>query len=196
MIINIISSNCNFNGDSEPIKIFDFKGRKVGNIINSNEETFFIDSYNDNKNCRILILAGNKGHIKSYDFKTKNIITKFHDSSSTISPHNYIIVNDNQLIESSYDGIIGIWNFYSGVLLKIINLFENYLKTICLLSKDYIIAGGGLDYSIRIIDLKNGLEIKRLIENNNFVINLRIINHQKYGKCLLSQGYLDDQIKM
>lgn len=124
------------------------------------------------------------------------MITKFYDSQAPISTHNYIIVTDNQLIESSYDGDVRIWNLYSGELLKKIKIYEKSLKTICLLNKDYIIAGGGLDYSIRIIDLNNELEIKKLLEHNNFVINLRIINHQKYGKCLLSQGYSNDQIKM
>ena len=191
-----ISSNCNFDGDSEPIKIFDFKGRKIGNINNSNEQTFFIDSYNDNINSKTLILTGNLGHVKSYDFQTKKMITKFYDSQAPIISHNYIIVTDNQLIESSHDGDVRIWNLYSGELLKKIKIYEKKLKTICLLNKDYIIAGGGLDYSIRIIDLNNGLEIKKILEHKNIVINLRIINHQKYGKCLLSQGYSNDQIKM
>ena len=67
----IISSNCNFLGDSEPIKIFDFNGYKIGEINYSNEQTFFIDTYNDNINKKVLILTGNINHVKSYDFQKK-----------------------------------------------------------------------------------------------------------------------------
>ena len=65
-----------------------------------------------------------------------------------------------------------------------------------LLNKDFLIAGGENDNSIKILDLNKGSIIKTLMEHNNFVINLRIINHKKYGKCLLSQGFSDDQIKL
>ena len=194
----IISSNCNFLGDSEPIKIFDFNGYKIGEINYSNEQTFFIDTYNDNINKKVLILIGNKNHVKSYDFQKKIIINKFYDAEDGENgTHSYIIVITNKLIESCYhDGKVRIWNLYSGLLLKKIKIYNKYLRSLCLLNKDYLIAGGSEDKSIIILDLNKGSIIKTLIEHKNFVINLRIINHKKYGKCLLSQGFSDDQIKL
>ena len=58
-IIYIITSNENKDNFSEPIKIFDFNGKKINEIQNSNEKTFFIDSYYDTVLSRYFIIAGN-----------------------------------------------------------------------------------------------------------------------------------------
>ena len=46
-----------------------------------------------------------------------------------------------QLIESSYDGNIRIWNFDSGIVLNKIKISEDRLYGICLWDNDYLFIG-------------------------------------------------------
>jgi len=78
--IYIISSNNNWdkNKETETIKVFDLKGRKIKEINDSNTTTFFIDSFYCDKFSKNFIIAGNSNSINSYNFdenkKYKNIL--------------------------------------------------------------------------------------------------------------------------
>ena len=60
----ILTSNFNLKGESEPIKIFDFNGTKIEEITNSNEETYFIDTYFSKKISKYFIITGKHGYVK------------------------------------------------------------------------------------------------------------------------------------
>ena len=159
--------------------------------------TFYIDNYYDKKLSKNYIITGNKGFIKSYDYNNNKIYHKYYDNSKK-AHYNIIIIeemNNIKLIESCFDGNIRIWDFHLCLLLKKIKINDEGIKTICLWDKNYLFIGCR-DKKIKLIDLKNGLIIKNLISHNNEVITIKKINHSKYGKCLLSQGWKEDGIKI
>ena len=124
----------NENRDSESIKVYDFNGNKIKEIKDSNNTTYFIDIYYDNKSFNNYIITGNLNCVKSYNYNNNAIYHIYCDNDKTI--HSSIVINDNNkqinLIESSYDGNMRVWNFHSGILLNKIKISEDRLYGICL----------------------------------------------------------------
>ena len=195
--IYIITSNSNYEDDSEPIKIFDFNGNEIKEIKNSCEETYFIDTYYDNILSKNYIITGNKNYVKSYDFINNEIYHKYYDNDN--GGHGSLIINSNEeiikLIDSCDDGNIRIWNFHSGLLLNKIEVTKKCLYSLCLWNNNYLFVGCS-DKSIKLIELNNNIIIKSLIGHNEVVLTIKKINHPQYGESLISQGAGDDQIKL
>ena len=53
-----------------------------------------------------------------------------------------------------------------------------------------------MDKIINIIELKSNKIIGNLIGYNNRVLAIKNFIHPKYGECLISQGYQNEQIKL
>ena len=180
-------------GCTELIKVFNLNGNLISTI---NEPHKFIDLYYDNKNNKNYILISKFGLVKSYDFE-KNIQYYIY-SKKDKAMHTSIVVNDNEditkLIESNNYGKIRIWNFHTGEFLKIINGKEHILY-LCLWDNEFIFAGC-TDYSIKLINLKNGKIVKNLIGHKNYVLNIKKVIIPEYGECLISLGYINDEIKI
>ena len=187
--IYIITSN--FKILSEPIKVYDLKGNKIKEINNLKEDVFFIDSYYDNDLDKNYLIIGNKYHIISYDFKDNKIYHRYNDFD--YKRHFSIIINNKikvvELIESSYDGNIRIWDFHSGKLLRKIKVSKFFLFGTCLWSNEYIFVGCG-DNTIILLDLKKEKIIKTFV-CKNMICNIKKFIHPKYGECLI---YLDKNI--
>ena len=155
--ILIITSNYNIDG-SEPIKVLDFNGNTIKIINSSNDETYIIDTYYDYELNKNFIITGNRSDIKSYDYNQNKIYKKYCDEVNRA--HMSIIINNNkkenlELIDSSEDGNIRIWDFHNGNLLKKINITKNMLYGICLWNNRYLFTGCGDNY-IKLIDLNSG----------------------------------------
>ena len=206
--IYIITSHISFDtGISEPIKIFNFNGQKINTIKNSKEPTYFIDIYYENKNNQqeIYIISGNKGFIKSYNYKNNEIYYKYQDNNENnnvnfnINTYESIVINDNEkiikLIGSNREGKILVWNFHSGLILNKIIIEYRCFNGISLWENDYLFAGCD-DDSIKLIDLKSNKIVKSFEGHNKSVSTVKTTMHSQYGKCLLSQGDEDDQIKL
>ena len=196
--IYILTSNCNDQPiNYEPIKIYDLNGNKIKEINNSNENTYFIDTYYDNNLSKYYIITGNIGYIKSYDYNNNKLYHKYCDNDNSGSAS--IIINDNnkniKLIESSNFGDIRIWNFHSGKLLKKLKISNYSLLGICLWDNEHIFVGCG-DRTIKLIDINNNLIIKNLISHDKEVFTIKKFNHPKYGMCLISQGLKENNIKL
>jgi len=194
----ILTSNFNLKGESEPIKIFDFNGTKIEEITNSNEETYFIDTYFSKKMSKYFIITGNHGYVKSYDYNENIVYNKYYDSD--IRGHISIIIDDEnenevKIIESSCDTYIRIWDFHLGSLLKKIKIFDGRICGICLWSKEYLYVGCE-SMKIRLIELKTGKNIYNLSRHNDLILTLKKINIPQYGDCLISQGFGNDNIKL
>ena len=193
----IVSSNYSEVDDVEFIKIFDFKGNKIKEINNSNEITFFIDSYYDKILYKNYIITGNLNYIKAYNYNQNKLYRLYDDKGKGY--HFSIIVISNEevlkLIESCEDGQIRIWHFHSGSLLKKIKVTDDILNGICLYNNNYLFVGCD-DNTIKLLDLKNGIILKYLYGHSKEVLNIKKIKHPKYGECIISQGYEDDQIKI
>ena len=142
--IFLITSNCNWRGKSESMKIFNLMGQKLKEIENSDENVLFIDTYYEKKNSKIYLLTGNRGYIKSYDYNLNQIYHKYCDNDNnnshlSIIAHQYQDNGEIKLIESCNDGNIRIWNFHTGTLLNIIYASNKFLRGICLWDNDYLI---------------------------------------------------------
>ena len=197
--IYILSSNSNSKSNSEPIKIFDLKGNKIKEVNGSNDTTYFIDTYYDIKLNKIYIITGNKGYIKSYDYYNNKLYYKYYDNESKQGHPSIIISNtekNTNLIESSWEGNIMIWNFHSSELLNKIKVTSDRLYGICLWNKNYLFVGSG-DKTIKLIDLTKGIIVENLISHNKSVITIKKIFHPKFGECLISEGWgKNDNIKL
>ena len=180
----------------ENIKIFDLKGNKIKEINDSDDNTYFIDSYYDEQLSKNYIITGNEGYTKSYDYITNTLYFMYIDIDSN-GENRSIIVNKyegiTELIESSMDGKVRIWNFHSGELLNKIEISENWLYGLCLWDNKYIFVGCS-DKTIKVIDLKNLKIIKNIIGYSEFVLTIKKIFLPKYGQCLISQGYGNEGI--
>ena len=175
----IISSNCNYDG-GENIKVFDFMTNKVNEINDSGYSTYFIDIYFDKKLSKNYIVTGNRDSVISYDFD-KNLKYKEYTNNDR-NNHVSIIIYDKeyivQLIESSEDGNIRIWNFHIGELLKTISTNKQdgiySLYGICLWNEKYLFVGCE-NNKIKLIDLEEETIIKDLIGHNNIALCINIL---------------------
>ena len=195
----IISSNWNYE-ETEKIKVFDIKGKKIKEINNSNEKTYYVNTYYDDKKSILYIITGNLNYIKSYFFKKNKLYKKYFEKEN--GPHLSIIIynkNDKtQIIESCIDGFIRIWGFHtSEFIIKIDASLDNFkgIFGICLWNEKYLFAGCN-NKEIEIIDLEKNIIIKRLKGHKRIINCLKKVIHPKYGECLISQGYKNDQIKL
>jgi len=194
--IFIVTSNYSIC-DCEPIKIYDFDGKKINEINDSNNTTYFINTYYDNKLHKNFIVSGNKGYVISYDYQENKVYHIYCDENN-FHYHSNIIINDINgatiLIESCGDEFIRIWDFHSGELLNKI-VTNKGLYGLCLWNNNYIFAGfkHGM---IKLINLRTGNIVKDLINHNKDVMTIKKVLHPQYGECLVSQGICDDQIKL
>ena len=92
-----------------------------------------------------------------------------------------------QMIESSEEGIIRIWDFHSGLLLNKINVNGGKLYGICLWNNENIFVGNEKRI-ISLIKLNEEIEIKNVGGHKSRVLSIKKINHPKYGDCLISQS--------
>ena len=192
----IISSNCNWNGISEPMKIFDFKGNEINQIKNSKEEILFTEIFYDNKLSKKYIITGTSHYAKSYNYDNNEAYHEYYEIYNAFH-FNIIIYNIDKIIkllESGTDGYIRIWNFHAGTLLKKIHVDNTWLYGICLWNKDYLFVG--CSKNIKLIDLNSEKIIKILQGHNNRIVSIKKFCHQKYGNCLLSQGFKEENIKI
>ena len=201
---NYIITSC--VGSNESIKIFDFNGDNIKKFEQKcPEDIYFIDSYFDIHLKVYYIITGNYNYIKSYDFYE----TKLYNEYSESSEHNYgshcscsIIVNkkDNNDIVKLIDLCYGnenvyIWNFHSSELIYKINTNGVGLVSCCLWDDNFCYVGCR-DRTIKLIDLSKKEVIQSLKGHNNWISCVKKINHSEYGECLISQGDLNDQIKL
>ena len=197
--IYIISSNSHlFN--TEPMKVFSHKGKKIKEINDSNNNTFFIDIYYDKKYFKKYILTGNYGYVQSYDYEKNKIYKKYEEEFILWKKNDFchIIIYETDIIKlicSCKDSNIKIWDFHSAKLLNKIKIFDRLILGICIWENDYLVAGCN-DTNIKLIEIKSGELIKSLKGHYKEVLNIKKIIHPYYGECLISQGYRNDYIKL
>ena len=196
--IYIVSSNWNFT-NVEKIKVFNLKGEKIKEINDSEDKAaVFITSFYDIKNLKNYIITGNDGYIRSYDYYENKAYNKYEKNKITNSYYCLIIKYFESMlyiISSNFDGYIGIWDFHSKE-----NIFTIYggnkgLIGICFWDDTYII-NGAADKLLRVIDLKKRKIIKEFTGLKDILCTIQKIKHPVYGECLITQGLLNDQIKL
>ena len=76
-----------------------------------------------------------------------------------------------------------------------LNIGNICLRGICLWDSNYLYVGCD-DKTIKLIHLKNHKVEKVLKEHNKEILTIKKIVHPKFGECLVSQGWDNDQIKL
>ena len=199
----IISSNRNHLGTSEPIKVYDLNGKLISKILESNDNTCFIDTYcekekkGNKENLKYYIITGNTGYVKSYDYFNKKLYKIYHEKDNKADHLCVLIkkIDENiKLIESCADGFIRIWGYHDGDLNGKVDCKVGLLG-ICIWNSKYLFTGSK-DNSIKLIDIKNLKIVKSLNGHNNYVCTIRKIVHPKYGGCIISQSWHNDDIKI
>ena len=194
--IHIVTSNWNFQ-NIEGIKIFNIKGDKLKEINNSNDKTVYIKSYYDIKELKYYIITGNGGFIKSYDY-LENKIYHIYSKKNVNNCYYCVIVNYFKnilkIIGSCFEGYIIIWDFHIGNILNIIHV-EKGLIGICVWDDKYLFCGNN-SKNLNVIDIEKELIINKYIGLNNILCTVKKINHPRYGESIVTQGLLNDQIKL
>ena len=198
--IYIITSNSCESDLIEPIKIYDLNGNKIKEINESNEDTIFIDTYFDKKLSIYFIITGNNGYIKSYNYNENSSYLIYKDIENYYDHSSIIIDNNNNeeivnMIESCGDGFVRIWNFHSAQIIKKIKVSNSFLYSIYLWDNNYLLVTSR-DKKIKIISLSDGEIKKELGGYDKDVITVKSINHPIYGKCFISKGKFNEQIKL
>ena len=172
----------------EYIKVFNFEGEQINYIKESDKNVLYMDSYFDKNKNTNYIIASNKD-IKSYDYNNKNLYKTYQEKINPSNIFSFIIYRDNdnilKILESSYNGIIRLWNFHSGDLYYKFKVESNCIG-ICLYNKDYILVGCG-DKTIKLIKLKDGIINKIFSGHESKVCSIKKIDIQ-HEKCFFSLG--------
>ena len=190
-IFILTSKYCN-DYPTEKIKVYDLNGEKIKEINNSNEKTIFIDSFFDNKTSKHFIITGNKGYVKSYDFDNNKEYHKYSNEENHLEHyhHSIAIVQKKEItkmFESDSYKYIRIWDFHSGMMLKIIEIGDEP-QGIFILSEKYLLIGNLL--KIKIYDFEEDKIIKDIKCNNTKVLfNIKVFFHPKLGECMISQNF-------
>ena len=196
--IYIATSNFELFDDPEPIKIYDDKGNFIKQITNSREGSIlYMEIYFDKTHLINYIISCNINFVKSYNYNENNIYHKYYDNNNSI--HNSFVINSVgsvvQLIELCNDGNIRIWDFHLNILLNKIKVDNNILTTICIWDENNIIVGIK-NKGIKIIQINKGKIINIINDKNNIIYTVKVINHPKYGKSLITQGIFCEQIRL
>ena len=202
---NYILTSCRNDSFAQPIKVFDFDGNQIKEIGQSNENTYFIDTYYDKKLNKRYIITGNSEYVKSYDFEENEFYQMYVDVNSNFNcfhPSAIVLDNENndniiRLVESSLNGINGIiriWNFHNSDLINKIDLNCNEIVSICKWDDDNIIAA--CDNSIKLINLENFQICESFNGHKDKVFTVKKIKHPKFGNCIISQALNDENIKL
>ena len=196
----IITSNRSKWGIPKQIKVFNFSGNKIKEINNSNEQTFFIDTYYDKLLREKFIITANVGYIKSYDFRNNKVYKIYEDKNNSLYKNEHISILIDcydekliKLIESSNDGYIGIWDFHSAYLLSKMQISGQGLNSLCLIKENYLFVACE-DKTLKLIEINGGKILTSLKGHNKEVVTIKKIFHPNYGECLISQGYGDSPI--
>ena len=195
----IVASNGDLTGkEFEPIKIYDFKGKIFLEIKKSNYNTNFITIFYEKETTNSYIITGNDGFVNLYDINSNSEPKIFVEPQSKQSHRSVVVIYAKaikELIATSDDGAIRIWNFNTAELIKIITIGNDPLRGICVLDDKHIFVGSK-DKSIKLIDINESKIIKSEEKHNNTVLAMKIINLKKYGNCLISQGMGIDHINL
>ena len=188
----------NFN--SEPLKIFDFKGINIRNIDNNEDKSYIVDTFFNSYQKKYYIVVGNENYIISYCFEDGLIYKKYHDYTSDDCVHMFFTINYKEtnvhLIEADLIGYIRIWNFDTGSLVKKFIIGDKVkLKGLCLWNEIYLFVGAS-DKTVKLVDIQKG-EVLDNLKCNEIICNIKKISSKKLGECLLLQGKsFNGQIKL
>jgi WD40 repeat protein len=178
-----------------PFRVIDLNGKIIKEIKNSEiKDIYYIDSFYDDKLSKNFIIISSLGMIISYDYNKNEIYHKYIDDNNNKIYKKFIIRNNEEnmteLISSSYDGNIRIWNFHSSDLISLIKVHKAKLFDICMWNDNFLCVGCETG-RIKIIDLVNKKcckELKKdLIGLNSSVTTIQKVIFSNNSEFLVSK---------
>ena len=188
------------SSDSDYIKMWEMNGSFVKNINKTNiNGNYFIDTYYDKKEYKYYLISGEMRSVKSYDINVGQLFRNYSDNNSFCEHVSAFIFSQGgieKLVESEFYGTIRIWNFHTGNIIQKIDICRRTpLVSLCLWNENYLLVSC-VDNTIKLVDFKNYALIKSFTGHNNEVCTIKKFIHPTFGECLLSQGLVNEQIKM
>lgn len=192
--IFIISSSFN---EKECLKVWDLNKKVVKEIKDSQDYgTFFVDTYYDDSNDINFIISGNRGYLKSFDYEKNKFYKIYSDIESNGWYRSAIVVKTNNIVKLfgiCDNGFFLIWDFHLGEMLKKFNV-NLRLSGLCLWNDSYVFVCG--NKKIALIDIQKNIIAKTFEEQKNEVVSIKKLKFTNLGECLISQGMLNDNIKI
>ena len=176
----------------QPFEIYDLKGNKIKNIINS-QYSYFFNVYYDQNLCKNYFIATYNAceysSIESYEFKNHQLYHKYNKNQSKESRTFYIIDNEEIIKLITYCPIdIEIWNFHSGELLRIIKETFNIYPT-TLWKNEFLVFNDIANGVIKFINLRDGKKTDELfLDKYDYPGKVIIMNSNRFGECMIIQG--------
>ena len=188
------------SSDSDYIKMWSMDEKFIKNISKTNiNEKYFIDTYYDNKEYKYYLISGEMRCIKAYELNLNQLFRTYIDNNSYSEHVSAFIYNKGdvtRLVESEFYGTVRIWNFHTGNIIQKIDVCRRIpLVSLCLWNENYLLVSC-VDNTIKLVDFKNFALIKSFTGHNNEVCTIKKFIHPTYGECLLSQGLVNEHIKM
>lgn len=208
----ILTSNCDYSDEHEPIKVFNFNGEKVKEIKDSNDSTNFIDVYYDNKSSKNYIISLNSENVKSFDYNENKLYYQYKENyndndskgsdldedENTKHVSGFIYEKDNiiKLIEIDEITNLRIWDFHTGELLDKIRITLDKTFDILLLNDRYV-AVSCINIGIILYDFKeNIITISEKYSKEKCVLTIKKVFIKQYGECIISQESEREGIKL
>lgn len=186
-----------FNGF---IEVYDLKKNELTKIENENV-TYFIDSFYEKKSSLNYLIAGNEGYIVSYIYKNNkwNKYNRYDKQKTYNFLYSPIIFEKNgvtELIESTINGEIRIWDFHKKSILNTIKIGKEYgVGGACLWNDNYLFVASR-NKEVNLINLNENKIINRnQFKHNHGVSIVKKVYHPKYGECLISKETHDKKHK-
>ena len=193
------NDNQNENENNNEIIINDVPQNKKPEI----DHIYYIESYFDKKTCITYIISCCSECVKSFNYNTNILYHIYQENEKEKFIHGNVIIDDSsqnnnnlvKLIETCNDGYVRIWDFHMGDLLNKIKICEEGIKSICLWDENNIFVGCD-DTTIKLVNINSNEITHTLYGHKQRVCCLKKIEHEKYGKCLISKGWGGDFIKL
>ena len=195
--------NSENNGNSN--KSNNDNSKDIDNIMENLYEVkidhiYYIDTYFDKKLKTSYIISCCSGFIKCFNYNTNTLYQVYIDKEAEKNIHGNDIVDDRnedlvRLIETCNDGYVRIWDFHLGEMLNKIKICAEGIKSICLWDENTIFVGCD-DATIKMVDINTNEILHVLYGHKERVCCLKIIEHEYFGKCIISKGWGGDFIKL
>ena len=191
----LLTSNSN---DSQYIQLYDFTGKEILSLNESQGKVLFLDYFFDKENSKYYIISGCHSYVKSFDLEENKLYHKYYENDIMTDWHSSLKINYSEniikLIDSCWgDDYLRIWDFHKGILLCKFKTGGINIKCLCPWDENYFFVGNR-DHSIKLIDIKNEKVVKTFNEHKDWTVTIRKIKIDKYGECLISQGLGDKEV--
>ena len=200
------NNNVNDNSNHSINENENSNDEEINNITHNKkppiDHIYYIDSYFDKNTRTTYIISCCSECVKSFNYNLNTLYHIYQENVKEKFIHGNVIIDDSaqnnnlvKLIETCNDGYVRIWDFHLGDLLNKIKICDEGIKSICLWDENNIFVGCD-DTTIKMVNINNNEITHILYGHKQRVCCLKKIEHEKYGKCLISKGWGGDFIKL